>query len=145
MSDLDTKTSKSTKIIETKSSILFYCFEKFIENRKDKKLRCGKSDFLIKDIYEELFKRIINPIYIVILSLISSLIILKSKTGNIQSYYKLILFFLGFIIIIFSELSYKFIPSSLNFEIILLLLPIIIIFLFYLLILIKTKFKLSYL
>ena len=145
LSDLDTKTRKSTKISETKSSILFYCFEKFIENRKDKKLRCGKSDFLIKDIYEELFKRIINPIYIVILSLISSLIILKSKTGNIQSYYKLILFFLGFIIIIFSELSYKFIPSSLNFEIILLLLPIIIIFLFYLLILIKTKFKLSYL
>ena len=145
LSDLDTKTRKSTKISETKSSILFYCFEKFIENRKDKKLRCGKSNFLIKDIYEELFKRIINPIYIVILSLISSLIILKSKTGNIQSYYKLILFFLGFIIIIFSELSYKFIPSSLNFEIILLLLPIIIIFLFYLLILIKTKFKLSYL
>ncbi len=145
LSDLDTKTRKSTKISETKSSILFYCFEKFIENRKDKKLRCGESDFLIKDIYEELFKRIINPIYIVILSLISSLIILKSKTGNIQSYYKLILFFLGFIIIIFSELSYKFIPSSLNFEIILLLLPIIIIFLFYLLILIKTKFKLSYL
>ena len=145
LSDLDTKTRKSTKISETKSSILFYCFEKFIENRKDKKLRCGKSDFLIKDIYEELFKRIINPIYIVILSLISSLIILKSKTGNIQSYYKLILFFLGFIIIIFSELSYKFIPSSLNFEIILLLLPVIIIFLFYLLILIKTKFKLSYL
>ncbi len=145
LSDLDTKTRKSTKISETKSSILFYCFEKFIEDRKDKKLRCGKSDFLIKDIYEELFKRIINPIYIVILSLISSLIILKSKTGNIQSYYKLILFFLGFIIIIFSELSYKFIPSSLNFEIILLLLPIIIIFLFYLLILIKTKFKLSYL
>ena len=145
LSDLDTKTRKSTKISETKSSILFYCFEKFIEDRKDKKLRCGKSDFLIKDIYEELFKRIINPIYIVILSLISSLIILKSKTGNIQSYFKLVLFFLGFIIIIFSELSYKFIPSSLNFEIILLLLPVIIIFLFYLLILIKTKFKLSYL
>ena len=33
-----------------------------------------KIHFLIKDIYEEIFKRIINPIYIIILSLISSLI-----------------------------------------------------------------------
>ena len=33
-----------------------------------------ENSFLIKDIYEEVFKRIVNPIYLIILSLISSLL-----------------------------------------------------------------------
>ena len=37
-----------------------------------------ENSFLIKDIYEEIFKRTINPIYIIILSLISSLLIIKT-------------------------------------------------------------------
>ena len=44
-------------------------FEKFIEIRKDKNLRCGEDkSFVLLDIYEETFKRLINPIYIIILS-----------------------------------------------------------------------------
>ena len=58
-------------------------FRKIFRKRKDNKIRCGeKNSFFIKDIYEEIFKRIINPIYIIILSLISSLIILKPKINN---------------------------------------------------------------
>ena len=38
--------------------ILFYCLEKFLEKRKDKTLRCGEENsFMVKDIYEEIFKR----------------------------------------------------------------------------------------
>ena len=62
-----------------------------------------KNSFLIKDIYEEIFKRIINPIYIIIISLISSLIILKSKIIFFQNYYKFFYFYLGFGILFFQN------------------------------------------
>ena len=82
LSELNSKTRQSYKLNETDSSFLFRCLKKFLENRKDDKIRCGKENsFLIKDIYEEIFKRSINPIYIVILSLIGSLLILKPKSS----------------------------------------------------------------
>ena len=145
LSNLDSKTRKSTKINETKTSILISCLNKFLNERKEKNFRCGKSGFALNDIYEEIFKRTVNPVYIIIISLLSSLIVLKSKIIYLQNYYKFFLFILGFVIIIFSELSYKFISLSTKIELILLLFPIIIIFLFYFYFFIKTKFKLSYL
>ncbi len=145
LSNLDSKTRKSTKINETKTSILISCLNKFLNERKEKNFRCGKSGFALNDIYEEIFKRTINPVYIIIISLLSSLIVLKSKIIYLQNYYKFFLFILGFAIIVFSELSYKFISLSTKIELILLLFPIIIIFLFYFYFFIKSKFKLSYL
>ena len=145
LSNLDSKTRKSTIINETKTSILISCLNKFLNERKEKNFRCGKSGFALNDIYEEIFKRTVNPVYIIIISLLSSLIVLKSKIIYLQNYYKFFLFILGFVIIVFSELSYKFISLSTKIELILLLFPIIIIFLFYFYFFIKTKFKLSYL
>ena len=122
------------------------CLNKFINSRKDDDKRCGQKDnFLIKDIYEEAFKRIVNPSYIIILSLISSLLILKLKVPKFQNYFKFFLFLLGFFIIIFSELSYKFVSMSLNIEILFISMPILFIILFYLIILLKTNFKPKYL
>ncbi len=146
LSKLNTKTRKDRKLGETKSSLLISCFEENLENRKDPNLRCGgDNSFLVKDIYEEIFKRIINPLYIIILSLICSLIILKSKFTKLQNLFKFLLFIFGFVIIIFSELSYKFISSDLQTEFLFIILPIIFIFLFYLYILIKTNFRPSHL
>ena len=77
LDEINFKTRKEIKLGETKTSFLIYCLNKFINSRKDDDKRCGQKDnFLIKDIYEEAFKRIINPSYIIILSLISSLLIL---------------------------------------------------------------------
>ena len=89
LSKINSKIRKDNKLNEIKSLYLFKCLKKFIEKRKDEKLRCGfENSFLIKDIYEEIFKRIINPIYIIILSLISSLLILKPKVPLFQKYFK---------------------------------------------------------
>ena len=63
LSNLNSKTRKSNKLNETKSSFLISCLDKNFENRKDKNLRCGQqNDFLLKEIYEEIFKRAINPL-----------------------------------------------------------------------------------
>ena len=146
LSKINSKTRKVNKLNETKSSYLFWCLNKFLKDRKDRELRCGlKNSFLIKDIYEEIFKRTINPIYIIILSLISSLLIIKPKKTFSQKYFKFVLFISGFLIILFSELSYKFITLTSLLELIFILLPISFIILFYLTLLIKTKFKMSYL
>ena len=147
LSKFENKTRKEKKLDETESIFLVNCLDTFITDRKDTKVRCGKYDysFEIKAIYEEIFKRSINPIYIIILSLVSSLLILKPKISYLQNYFKFFLFILGFIIIIFSELSYKFITSPVSVEIIFILLPIISILFFYIYILIKSKFNLTYL
>ena len=146
LSKLDSTIRQVNKISETKSSILIACLEKFIENRKNKKLRCQKENsFLVKEIYEEMFQRMINPIYIVILSLLSSLIIIKPKINFMENYFKVILFTSGFSIILFSQLTYKFITYSLKIELIFITLPILFIIFFYLIILIKTKFNTRYL
>ena len=144
LTTLNSKTRQVTKLNETNTPFLLLCLERFIDKRKDKNLRCGgENSFLIKEIYEEIFKRAINPVYIIILSLVSSLVILKPKVKNFENYYKSLLFFVGFIIILFSELSYKFIFSSTYIEIFFLILPIILILLFYFYILLITKFKLT--
>ena len=146
LSDINFKTRKGKKLGEIESSFLFYCLKKNINNRKNNSLRCGeKNSFLIKDIYEEVYKRIINPIYIIILSLISSLVILKAKIIRIAKLAKFLIFFLGFTIIVMSELTYKLINLSIQFEVISLLLPIILILIFYFYILIKSNFRPRYL
>ena len=146
LDEINFKTRKEIKLGETKTSFLIYCLNKFINSRKDDDKRCGQKDnFLIKDIYEEAFKRIINPSYIIILSLISSLLILKIKVSKLKNYFIFFLFLLGFFIIIFSELSYKFVSMSLNIEILFISMPILFIILFYLIILLKTNFKPKYL
>ena len=140
------KKARQKKLGETNSFFLLDCLNKNFDKRKNNNLRCGeKSSFLFKDIYEEIFKRIVNPIYIITLSLISSMIIIKAKIGNLQSYYKFFLFTLGFFVIIFSELSYKFIFLSNYIEFLSIILPIIFIILSYLIILIKSRFNFKYL
>ena len=146
LSKISSKTRKENKLSETKSSLLIYCLEKYFKKRKDNDFRCGeKNAFLMKDIYEEVFKRIIIPIYLIILSLLSSLSILQPKESILQNYFKIILFFIGFIIILFSELSYKFILYSFGMEIFMIILPIIFIFIFYITLFIKSNFKMSHL
>ena len=76
---------------------------------------------------------------------IARALILKPKISYFQNYFKSFLFIIGFIIIIFSELSYKFITSQVSIEIVFILLPIISILFFYTYILIKSKFNLTYL
>ena len=146
ISKINSKIRQVNKLNETKSSYLILCLKNFIEKRKDDKLRCDRDNsFLIKDIYEEIFKRSVVPIYIIILSLLSSLLILKPKKLFYEKYFKLFLFFLGFLIILFSELSYKFISYNFIFEILSISLPITCVCLFYFFLFFKTKFKIKYL
>ena len=146
LSKINSKTRQINKLNETNSSYLFNCLKEYINLRKDSKSRCGlENSFLIKDIYEEIFKRTINPIYIIILSLISSLLIVKPKLSIFEKYFKIFLFITGFLIILFSEISYRFIYLSTKFELFFIFLPLFFIFFFYIILLLKTKFNMRHL
>ena len=146
LSDINFHSRKKFKLGEAKSSFLIKCLSKYLLDRKNITIRCGENNsFLIKDIYEEIYKRLINPTYIIILSLISSLVILKSKIIKLEKFYKFLIFLSGFGIIIVSRLSYKIINYGIEIELFSLFLPIILIVLFYFYILFKSNFKISYL
>ena len=99
----------------------------------------------LSNLLQELYKRFIVPLYIPILIITSLSLILISKENIKYNVYKVGIFLLGIFVIIFSEISLKFIGSNLYKNIILLLLPIIIFLLQYIFfkIKLKTKIKIS--
>ena len=79
----------------------------------------------IENIYKELYKRFIIPFYIPILVLISLLLILYSKESVHYLKYRISIFLIGFIIIIFSETTLKFIHNTFTGNIKMILIPMI--------------------
>ncbi|NQW07594.1 MAG: LptF/LptG family permease, partial [Candidatus Pelagibacter sp.] len=67
----------------------------------------------LKNIYEELYSRLIKPMYITFLITLSLLLILRSKNDHTFKSYKYKIYFLGFLFIIFLESSSKFMSTNL--------------------------------
>ena len=109
--------SKSTsfpKIQELSSRLLLKCLNYYNQNKvnqfKSEILTCQESS--IKNIKEELFKRFYNPVYLLLLSSIACLILFISKENKKFTLYKYIIFFIGIVAIIISEISLRY--SSYN-------------------------------
>tara|TARA_B110000503_G_scaffold111943_1_gene167696 strand:- start:6470 stop:7606 length:1137 start_codon:yes stop_codon:yes gene_type:complete len=67
----------------------------------------------LKNIYGELYSRLIKPMYITFLITLSLLLILRSKNDHTFKSYKYKIYILGFVFIIFLESSSKFISTNL--------------------------------
>ena len=72
---------------------------------------CSKRN--LENIFEELFKRTLLPFYIPVLILISCFVIVRSKEETNYLKLRLLVFLYGFITIIISESSLKFIDDNL--------------------------------
>ena len=142
LSKFSSKTVTSQKIQQINSINLFSCVYDFYINQKKNNKICPRK---IESITEEIYKRTVIPLYILILSLISSSLLIKPKSNKYLKYYKSFVFFIGFLCIIFSQIGSKFITHNLINDIIALSAPIIFVAIFYLTILFKTNFKLKYL
>ena len=120
LSRFSTKTTTHPKIQEIKTYDIIACIHRlnklpniFIFNffKTEKKLfNCRIEEFAP---YQEITKRFLSPFYLIVLSLIASLIITKSKDELSYNRYKFIIFVSGISIIIFSEITIKY--SSGNF------------------------------
>ncbi len=140
LSKFTTKTVTQQKIQEINSLQLLKCLSNYYLNKNSKKSILCK-DRKIKSISEEIFKRFIGPLYILILSLISSSLILKPKNNFFSKYNKFIIFFVGFLIVIISQISFKFIAQSINLDLLVISFPIILIFFYYFFLIFKQNFR----
>ncbi len=136
LSKFTTKTVTHQKIQEINSLLLINCLLKHFDDYK-KTNKC--EDRRIKPISQELFKRFIVPLYIFILSLVASSLILKPKKNFFAKYHRFSIFLLGFLIMIISQISFKFISETKNLDLIIIFFPILIIFIYYIFLISKTK------
>ena len=112
-------------------------FEFDKENLKIENCTIRNSDNIIK----ELYKRIIIPLYIPVIILTALLLIIHSKENINFNRQRLLVFFIGLLIIIISETSLRFIEKQLLENIKIITIPIILIILFYIFFYKSFKFK----
>ena len=93
----------------------------------------------LKNIYKELYLRLIKPLYVTLLITIPLLFILKSKDDHTFKFYKLKVYSFGFLFIIFLETSSTFIGLNLIQNLLVSLLPFIFFLLLYVYFLIKLR------
>ena len=140
LTNMDSHLVTHKKIQEQSTESLIQCMQYVFGIKNYKVINCDKNN--PRNIYKELFKRLISPFYLPVLILISLLLILTSKENLKYNKNKFLIFFLGFLIIILSESSLGYIANNLikNFSI--LILPIILTFIIYFIFI--YKLKLSY-
>ena len=136
ISKYSTKTTVTKKIQETSTKDLIKClmiFHKPIDKINFSKItldrNCGINN--LNNIHQELYSRLIKPLYITFLITISLLLILKSKDSHLYNINKIKIYLLGFVSIVFLELSSKFINTNLIQNLILMFLPILLVLMIY--------------
>ena len=147
LSKFSTHTTTHPKIQEITTYDLFACIVKLrnlpssfiIDKFKTKKILINCKLNNIKISFQETFKRIILPFYLPVLTLIASLIIIKSKDDYKFSKYKLGLFIFGVTTIIISEVSMRYSSSSILENIYLVSLPVLLFFFIYIYFKIKLR------
>jgi lipopolysaccharide export system permease protein len=102
---------------------------------------CSKKN--LRNIYQELYKRFIIPLYIPLLVFVPLLLTLTSKENLNYSRVKILTFMTGLFIIIFSETSIRMISEIFLKNLFFTILPFLFLFIFYLIYFNKTNFKLS--
>ena len=109
----NSKTTSQTKTQENSTRELLKCIiilNKIIKEETNEMKTYEFNNCRIrnmKNIYQELYSRIILPFYNILLTMVSLLLILKSKNDRTFNTHKLNIFIFGFVLIVFMESSMK--------------------------------------
>ena len=146
LSSFSTNTILVKKTQEHKTKELYECIivltDKNYKNDiqiKDKIRNCEFKN--LDNILAELYKRLVIPLYLPALMLISLFLIIHSKEKINYSRYRFYVFLIGFFLIIFSESTLKFVDKSLYNNLLIGLIPIIIILVLYIYIISQLNYK----
>ena len=135
ISKFETKTMTNQKTQENSSFQLIKCLSILNKIEKNTRMKIGGIPNCtfnnLKNIYKELYSRLIKPLYITFLIMISLLLILKSNNDHTFKIYKLKIYSLGFLSIIFLEISSKYISLNIIQNLFMSFLPFISVLLFY--------------
>ena len=116
LSNFEDNTTTYKKTQEVATLDLIKCYHNlmnfnFLNIDKNFKVENCKNDN-IDNIIKELYKRIIIPLYIPVLILISLMLIFRSKENINYSKYRIFIFLIGFITIILSEMTIRLINED---------------------------------
>ena len=99
LGDLSTTTIKKPKLQETSTLKLLHCF---VQNKFDNQI-CKKD--IKNEIIPTLSRRVILPLYIPVISLICSLLLIKSKARYLNKFF---IFIYSFVLLIFTEMAVRY-------------------------------------
>ena len=141
-----TNTTVDQKIQENSTVELIQCLLilKDVDPRKEleKKEKINNCRLgSLENIYQEIYSRTVKPIYTIFLITITLLFILKSKDSYFFKYYKLKIYLIAFLSIIFIELSSKLISINFMQNLIISFLPFLFSLTIYIYFIYKLKFK----
>jgi len=137
LAGLSTRTISEPKIQETSSIVVIKCL---IDKYKDLD-NCGRQAKNIRDTKAEINRRFGMPIFIPLIALISCFLLRSKKDGRISGLYKYIYFFIGFTIIVGSEITVRYSGISLNVTLLYYLIPITLSPIVYLLLIRTFKYE----
>ena len=130
---LSTKTTSAVKIQETSTLRLVNC----ILDKNILGFSCSRNKQNLKQSKIEFNKRFGMPIFLPLIALISCFLLVSRKEKKMSGAYKYIYFFIGFVILVFSEITVRYSGNSLNHAAFYYLIPTVLLPLVYLT-LIKT-------
>ena len=114
LSQYQTKTTTAPKIQEIKSLNIIKCISLLFEDKNTNinisDLSCNNSFY--KNLVQEIYKRTVLPFYIPLLFIIATFLILRSKVNLNYKYFKIKIFLLGIIIVIFSQISVNLVSKN---------------------------------
>ena len=125
------------KIQEQSTLNLIDCLFFILKLKKTELVNCYKDD--PRSIYKELFKRLINPLYLPVLILVSLFLILTSKENLKYNKNKYIIYFVGLSIIILSESSLGYLSDNLTKNISISIIPLFLVLIIYFIFIYKLK------
>ena len=127
LSKFSTKSTTFPKVQEQSTIKLFNCAQSLLN--KDIKFLYSKNmiceEGYLKNIEQELLKRICIPLYLPLLALIACFLILKSKDTQEYTNFKFKLFLIGIILLIISEVSVRYAGLNNKSNLIFILMPVI--------------------
>ena len=151
LSKFDTDVTISDKVQETSTLKHLICLKYYLNS--DLTINTKRKAYLthnctlesLDNIFQELYKRFIVPLYVPILISVSLLLIIISKENIIYNKYRILIFLLGLFMIIFSEIALKFIENDFYKNIKIFILPLIILISLYVIFKLNLRNKKNYL
>ena len=142
-----TKSITHPKVQELNTFFLLKCIYSFYKEKiqsrfykfRDVNILCNQN--FVKEINQELFDRLIKPIYLFLIAIISCFLLTKYKETHKYKIYKTYIFAVGIVTIIFSEMSVNYAGKNLNNTIIFYILPVVLCFIAYFSLRIKLIYK----
>ena len=129
LDNISTRTIKLPKIQETSTYLLFKCI--FDKSKSLEIANCSKEEGYKSVATQDLARRVGAPLYIPLVSIITSFLLFYKKEKTYNFLKKYILFILSFIVLIFAEILLKYTGLSMLVAVSYFAIPITVAFVFY--------------